>query len=181
MVFYLAFTAFLRVDEFIYTVKNLEDEKFAKWFLTYHSVRLYENHLKLILSIFKTDSFRQNITLTIIVINDEIYTIRALRYLFQQWPAAPISSLFKSKIYSPFTRNTIINNLRQALRSESIQDYYFGHFFYRGAVISARLVGLTDNEIILLKRWKSDYYRLYIEIYSAHILIASRRHQTIQI
>ena len=88
----------------------------------------------------------------IIVINDEIYTIRVFKYLFQQWPAASISLSFEFEVYSLFTRNIIINNLRQIFRSEDIQDHYFDYFFYRGVVISARLASFIDNEIILLRR-----------------------------
>ena len=179
--FCLAFAAFLRVGEFTYTAKDLEDEEFAKWFLTRRSVRLYEDHLELTLPASKTDPFRQGITLTVAATNDEACTVRALRHLFQQWPAAPTSPLFESEAHSPFTRDTVTSSLRQALRSEGIQGHYSGHSFRRGAATSARLAGLTDDEIMLLGRWKSDCYRLYIETHPAHILAASRRHQTVQV
>ena len=40
---------------------------------------------------------------------------------------------------------------------------YTDHSFRRGAATSARLAGLSEEEIQLLGRWKSNSYRLYTE------------------
>ena len=82
--FYLAFVVFLRMSEFTYFIKNLENEEFNKWFLIRRSMRLYDDYLKLTLSVSKTDSFRQEITLTIAVIDDDACLVRALKHLFRK-------------------------------------------------------------------------------------------------
>lgn len=41
--FCLAFAAFLRVGEFTYNEKDMEDEDFSEWFLTRRSVKLSDN------------------------------------------------------------------------------------------------------------------------------------------
>ena len=84
IVFYLVFIVFLKISEFIYESKDLRDENFDNWFLTRRHVRLYEDHLELTLSVFKTNLFRQDVTLFVLDTNDEIYIVRALRYLFNK-------------------------------------------------------------------------------------------------
>lgn len=173
--FCLAFAAFLRVGEFTYESRDLNDEDFHDWFLTRRRVRLHEDHLELTLPSSKTDPFRRGVTLTIAASDDEACTVRALRHLFQRWPAPLSSPLFE--IHGVFTRNLVTKNLRQALTALGLQGHYSGHSFRRGAATSARIAGLTEDEIMLLGRWKSDSYRLYIKTHPAYILAASRRHQ----
>lgn len=173
--FCLAFAAFLRVGEFTYEPKDLREEDFDQWFLTRRQVRLYEDHLELTLPSSKTDPFRRGVTLTIAATNDEACAVRALRHLFQRYPTSLSSPLFE--INGVFSRRLITDNLRQALRSVGLQGHYSGHSFRRGAATSARIAGLSEDEIKLLGRWKSDSYRLYIKTHPAYILAASRRHQ----
>ena len=56
--FCLAFAAFLRVGEFTYNKKDLEDDNFDRWFLTRKSIKLYRDRLELTLPASKTDPFR---------------------------------------------------------------------------------------------------------------------------
>ena len=173
--FCLAFAAFLRIGEFTYSVREREQEDFGDWFLTRRSVRLYDDRLELTLPASKTDPFRQGITLTAAASEDDACAVTALRYLFRKWPEQPSSPLFKH--HGCFHRDFVTANLRQALRSLGIQGHYSGHSFRRGAATSAREAGLSNDEIQLLGRWKSDSYRLYITSHPAHILAVSRRHQ----
>ena len=61
--------------------------------------------------------------------------------------------------------------------SLGIDGNYSGHSFRRGATTSARLTGLTQEEIQLLGRWKSDSWRLYVQIHELHIINTSLRFQ----
>ena len=177
IVFYLAFTVFLRISEFTYESKDFRDENFDNWFLTRRHVRLYEDHLELTLLAFKTNLFRQGVTLFVSGTNDEICAVRALRYLFNKWSTSLFSSLFA--IDEDFIRRTITHNLRLVLRFSGLLGYYSGYFFRRGTAITARLTGLSEDEIKLLGRWKSNSYRLYIKTHSVYILAASRRQQRV--
>ena len=172
-VFYLVFIIFLRVSEFIYESKDLRDENFDNWFLTRRHVRLYEDHLELTLSTFKTNFFRQGVTLFVSDTNDETCIVRALRYLFNKWSTSLFSPLFA--IDEDFIKRTITHNLRLTLRFSDLLDYYFDYFFRRGTAITARLIDLSEDEIKLLDRWKSNFYRLYIKTHPVYILAASRR------
>ena len=54
---------------------------------------------------------------------------------------------------------------------------YSGHSFRRGAASSAAAAGYSDYEIQLLGRWRSDAYKLYIDIPHDRILhLSSRLH-----
>ena len=128
-------------------------------------MRRYEDHLELALPSSKTEPFRPGVTLTMAGTNDEACTVRALEHLFQRWPA-PLSSP-RFEIHGVFTRHLVTKDLRQASRFIDLQNQYFDHSFRRGATTSARIAGLTENEIMLLGRWKSDSYRLYIKTHPA--------------
>ena len=172
--FCLAFAAFLRIGEFTYTARDRDAADFSQWFLTRRSVRLHQDHLELTLPVSKTDPFRRGITLTVAAAGDQACAVRSLRHLFK-WKAAPYETLFQ--IDGSFTRQMVTSQLRQILKSLGVEGHYSGHSFRRGAATSARNAGLSEEEIQLLGRWKSDSYRLYIVTHPARILSASQRHQ----
>ena len=172
--FCLAFAAFLRVGEFTYSAKDLNDPDFSQWFLTRRSVTLHEDHLELTLPASKTDPFRRGITLNIAASGDNACPVRALRHLFR-WEAPSDSPLFQWE--GAFTRQVVTKKLREILTLLNVEGHYSGHSFRRGATTSAKEAGLSDQEIQLLGRWKLESYRLYIVTHPARILAASRRHQ----
>ena len=172
--FCLAFAAFLRVGEFTYSSSDREKADFSQWFLTRRSVTLYDNYLELRLPASKTDPFRRGITLTVAASGDDACPVRALRRLFR-WKAPLDSPLFETA--GGFTRELVVGQVRQILALLGVKGHYSGHSFRRGAATSARLAGLSDEEIMLLGRWKSAAYRLYIDTHPERILAASRRHQ----
>ena len=174
--FCLAFAGFLRAGEFTYSAHNWEhDEEFHKWFLTRRSVNFYDDYIELSLPASKTDPFRQGVTLTIAATGDEACAVAALRRLFHDWPASLSAPLFQ--IGGSFTRQRLTETLRETLIAVGIDGHYTGYFFRRGTATSVREAGLSEDEIQLLGRWKSDSYRLYIVTHPARILAASRRHQ----
>ena len=69
-IFYFIFAIFLKINKFIYSIKNLENKKFDKYFFIRRSIRLYKNYLELILLILKIDAFKRSIILIIFDIND---------------------------------------------------------------------------------------------------------------
>lgn len=174
--FCLAFGAFLRIGEFTYTWKDRQAEDFGQWFLTRRSVRLHKDHLELTLPASKTDPFRHGITLTVAATDDDACPVRALKHLYQRWPDAPDAPLFEAE-NGKFSRDMVTDVLRLTLILVGVQGHYSGHSFRRGAATSARKAGLSDEEIQLLGRWKSECYRLYITTHPSRILAASRRHQ----
>ena len=176
--FCLAFAGFLRIGEFTYTDQDRTKADFSRWFLTRRSVRLFDDRLELTLPASKTDPFRRGITLNIAASGDDACPVAALRHLFR-WKASPDSPLFETP--GGFTRDLVVGQLRQILALLGVRGHYSGHSFRRGAATSAREAGLSDEEIQLLGRWKSDSYRLYIVTHPERILAASRRHQRLPV
>ena len=170
--FCLAFAAFLRVGEFTWS-RAERDASFQQWQITRGSVLLHPDHLQLSLPSSKTDTFRAGVTLTVAASFDEACAVVSIRNLFTRFPRPQSSPLFDLGPVTPFTRQLVTETLRSCLRNLGYRGNYSGHPFRRGAATSAREAGLTDEEIELLGRWKSDSYRLYIETSTAHILTAT--------
>ena len=59
-----------------------------------------------------------------------------------------------------------------------VSTLHGGPGFRRGAATWAKQVGIPDEDIQLLGRWKSDAYKRYIEVHPEHIFGVSRRLQT---
>lgn len=171
--FCLAFAAFLRVGEFTYTQSDLLGADFGKFHPTRGHVTLQKDHLELTLPASKTDPFRCGITLTVAASHDAACPVKSLAHLFARAPAPASAPLFFTSAL-PFTRDIVINEMRAALTRLGIPGQYSGHSFRRGAATSARAAGVSDSDIQLLGRWKSDSYKLYIDTPKSHILSASR-------
>ena len=63
------------------------------------------------------------------------------------------------------TRDTFIREVRDALERAGIRSSgYAGHSFRRGAATNAAAVGIHGHEIQLLGRWRSDAWKLYVEV-----------------
>lgn len=172
--FCLAFAGFLRMGEFTWARGELNPD-FRNWHITRGSVLLSDDRLQLSLPASKTDPFRQGITHTIAATGDEACAVAALKYLFARFPTPLNSPLFDTG--HGFSRQFVTEALRNILKELGFTGNYSGHSFRRGAATSAREAGLSDAEIQLLGRWKSDAYKLYIQANPAVIWVVSKRHQ----
>ncbi len=172
--FCLAFAGFLRMGEFTWSQSDRTSD-FKQWHLTRSSVIFQNDSLQVTLPSSKTDPFRRGVTLTIAAVDDEACVKNSLANLFSKFPAPLLAPLFDPGY--PYTRTHVTEVLRRTLATLSIEGRYSGHSFRRGAATSARRAGLSEDEIQLLGRWKSDSYRLYIEAHPSYILNASKRHQ----
>lgn len=130
--------------------------------MTWGFVSLFENRLFLVLSASKTDRFCRKVTLTISVTTNKAYAIKSLWNLFKQFLKAHYQFLF-SNIARSFSQNYNIKKLEERIHILGYEKNYIGYSFWRGAITSARLVGLSKEEIQFLERWKSYSYHLYIE------------------
>lgn len=174
--FCLAFAAFLRCWEFTYTARGRQTDDFHTWHLTRRSIAFQDDHITLSLPSSKTDPFRRGVTLTIAKVDDTACAVASLRHLYKYFPESSSAPLFTTSTGS-FTRDYVSSRLRSGLAQLGYTGNYSGHSFRRGAAKSAREAGLTDAEIQLLGRWKSDAYLLYIQAHPAYILNTSRRFQ----
>lgn len=171
--FYLAFAGFLRMGKFTY---DKVESDFSSWNLTRGSVSLSEDRLFLVIPSCKTDPFCQEVTLTISAASDGAGAIKSLNNLFTRFPRANYQLLFSNQV-GTFSRNYVTRKLQEGICALGYEGNCTGHSVRRGAATSARLAGLSEEEIQVLGRWKSDCYRLYVETHPDWIHNASRRHQ----
>lgn len=148
---------------------------FQNWYITRGSVLLSEDRLQLSLPASKTDPLGQGVTLTIAATGDNACAVAALKHLFSRFPAPSNSLLFDTG--HGFSRQFVTDSLRKIPKELRFLGNYSGHSFRRGAATSAHKAGLSDAEIQLLGRWKSEAYKLYIQVNPAIIWVVSKRHQ----
>ena len=106
---------------------------------------LLDNYLELTLTLSKTDSFRNRVTLSITSALDDAYPISSLRNLFERFPSDPFLLLFNPG--KPFIRKLVTDILRTILRGLRYSGNYSSHSFRRGAATSVRDIGLSNDEI----------------------------------
>lgn len=175
--FCLAFAGFLRAGEFTYSPQDQKNPAFSEWHITRRSISLQTDKLYLSLPLSKTDPFRRGITLTIAASNDPACAVSSLQNLFRRFPKSPNSPLFQLPEAVAFSRQYLAAALKTYLQMAHIPGKFSGHLFRRGAATTARQAGLTEDEIQLLGRWKSDSWKLYVQINESHHLQISRRFQ----
>ncbi len=152
---------------------------FNSWNLTRGSVFVLQDPLFFVFPASKTDPFRRGITLTISATTDEAFALKSLRNLFEQFAQLHHRPLFSNSA-GTFGCNYVTKKLPERICVLGYEGNYTGHSFRRGAASSARLARLSEEEMQLLSRWKSNSYRLYIETHPDWIHNASRRHQLTQ-
>lgn len=170
----LAFAAFLRCGEF--TVGNTE-----KWNpainVSRSAITFLPNfddatHMQLTLPASKTDPFRKGISILVGAAPSRASCpLTAIKAMFTSHPAPPDAPLFLTHTGKPLTRTFLIESIRSALRSGGFEErLYAGQSFRRGGASSAGAAGFSDYEIQLLGRWRSDAYKLYIDVPTPRIL-----------
>ncbi|TFY57507.1 hypothetical protein EVJ58_g6982 [Rhodofomes roseus] len=176
-----AFAGFLRCGEF--TVDRPASFTPATS-LTRGSVQFFPSleapaHVLLSLPSSKTDPFRRGVSVLIAAApGTSTCAVAALQHLFTVDPRSPTAPLFVADDGSPLTRSNFITRLKLLLPAAGLDPTgYSGHSFRRGAASSAAAAGYSDFEIQQLGRWRSDAYRLYIDIPRDRVLhLSSRLH-----
>ena len=178
----VAWAGFLRCGEF--TLRDKEAFNPAVN-LTRESVTFVpslENptHVRLDLPASKTDPFRKGVSILIgAAPGHSTCPVEALKFLFTDHPLPLNSPLFSGLTSdSPLTYNLFVSTLKERLTAAGVDPTGFvGHSFRRGAATAAAAVGFADHEIQLLGRWRSDAYKLYIDVPRDRILgLSSRLH-----
>ena len=114
--FCLAFAAFLRIGEFIWSRVD-RSASFQQWHITRGSVLLYPNHLQLSLPSSKTDMFRAGVTVIIAAVFDKACAVSSIRNLFTRFSRPQNSPLFDLGPTTPFTRQLVTETLRSCLKT----------------------------------------------------------------
>lgn len=174
----LAWTGGLRVGEFTYETKHLRlGSSFGRFFITRQALTFYPDGLRLLVPSSKT-SYLKPIEVWIAKPHLLSHQRRycpiglALKYFTQDASRPLTDPLFFAPGLRPFTRNYIVEILRQ------FDPSYNGYSFRRGIATWASRVGFNVEEIKQLGRWTSDSVLRYIETTPSQHLSLSHRLQT---
>lgn len=171
----LAFAAFMRCGEF--TFPSAKTPVNAGIHLTRRSITFIPSiedatHVELNMPASKTDPFRMGVTILVSAApGASTCPVTALTRLYRLLPLDSGASLFERPGSLLFTRSFLIESLRQAIHDIGLDpSKYAGHSFRRGAATQAAIAGYSDHEIQLLGRWRSDAFKLYIDVPRVRIL-----------
>jgi hypothetical protein len=164
--FCLAHAAFLRIGEFTWSPKDLAhgQAEFVKCKLTRQCIQIFpaRNVMLLMIPTSKSDWGREGVTLTISGASDTACPIAAIQEMDRICPrATPLSPLFKRPLNDrdeqvAFSKEYVVNQLQAMCWNIDLPGYFSGHSFHRGSATSAHNAGLSEAEIKVLERWKSD-------------------------
>jgi hypothetical protein len=179
--FKVAWSGFLRTGEFTLGDRAEFDPVMA---LTRDSVQFLPSfdtptHVRLTLPASKTDPFRQGVSIIIAAVPGLLTCpVAALKNLFTVHPLPLKSPLFADALGAPLRRSSFISELKRRITLTGLDSTeYAGHSFRRGAATSAAAAGYSDYEVQLLGRWRSDAYKLYIDVPADRLLhLSSRLH-----
>jgi len=144
---------------------------FYKWFITKASIKISDNstYMESTLPASKTDPFRKGIKLTIAATLDEGCPVEAMKR-FQERDthrpatAPPFCVGQHTSNQRPFSCEYVVSKLQHLARIAGLSPgTWNGHSFRRGAATSAAQAEMSEAEIQILSRWKSDAYKSYIE------------------
>jgi hypothetical protein len=133
--FCLAHAGFLRAGEFTWSENNLVHghTEFAPWNLTQRSIQFEEDRLFLTLPNSKTDPFRKGVTITLASSGDAACPVTAMRHLYDLCPSwTPLAPLFTRLLQDEnkaFTREYLVQHLRELLAQLGVRGTYSGDSF----------------------------------------------------
>jgi hypothetical protein len=183
--FCIAHAGFPRAGEITWTANDPihGQTELAQWHLTRRSIQYEEDRLLLTLPSSKTDPCRKGVTITLSASRDATCPVTAMRHLYELCPSwTPLAPLLArppgdGRGSEAFTREYLVQHLRELLGQLGVRGAYSGHSFRRGSATSAKAAGLADNEIQLLGRWSSNAYQAYIDYHPEQVFQIARRFQ----
>lgn len=167
----LGVAGFFRLGEIL--VKNKQKIKVERMLRVGH-VQFYPSresaeYMSLYLPYSKVDKYGQGLTIVIPGNPDTRYcpVQRMLALTANRHITEPLFSWPNGTIV---TKASFIKMLREHLRMLNIDwKQYSGHSLRRGAAVSAKASGASDELIKLLGRWSSDAYKIYLRSVPSHI------------
>jgi hypothetical protein len=89
--------------------------------------------------------------------------LKALKTLFDRYPAPPQAPLFARPFSQPFSKAFFVQAMHFLLLNAGIPTFgYSGHSLRKGAAVTADHNGISRQHIKLLGRWKSNAVDIYI-------------------
>ena len=158
----LGFFAFLRAGEFTCPSRQAYTHSMLSPTDIQVDSRQNPSYLRVTLRSSKTDVFGAGVSIYIGSSHNELCPVTAVLSYLARRPSSP-GPLFILENGTPLSRRFLIQHVRQALAVAGLDVTNFnGHSFRIGADTTASLVGISDSNIQLLGRWKSNAFTRYI-------------------
>ena len=159
-IFSLAFFAFLRVGEIVFTTQQDSDRA-----IQISDVKMMDTYMEITIRKSKTDQLGSGTTLRISELKEQnVCPVQAM----QSYLAIRSNGngyLFVHFNKKQVTRSQFAKVLSKALAFLQINDkYYSTHSFRIGAATAAAMRGISQEKIQLWGRWNSDAYLKYIRM-----------------
>ena len=118
--------------------------------------------LKLTIKQSKTDPFSKGVDLYLGRTDTDVCPVQAMLPYLSIRGSRP-GALFMTAGGKPLTRQYLVSSLSAILLKARLDDSsYNTHSFCIGAATSAKKAGISDSQIQMLGRWRSEAYRIYI-------------------
>ena len=157
----VAFATFLWCGEFTWDTWSPQHHKshLARQHVQFHPEN---SSVTLTLPSSKTDPFRTGVQIHLSSSRSPLCPVTALRHLFMQFPS-PHQTLFSRPYGQPFSKSFFVLKICTFLLQASIPTAGFtSHSIRKGVAVTAAATGISQDDIKLLGRWKSDAVNLYI-------------------
>ena len=111
----------------------------------------------------KTDPFREGAFIFLPRTKDDLCPVAALLAWLTVRGISP-GPLFSFASGASLTRAALVKHLREVIQAAGMDPRDFsGHSFRSGAATTANLQGISDANLKLLGRWKSNAYQRYVK------------------
>lgn len=184
--FTAAYSGFLRMGEITYTLRQASNNReFKATRPTRGSIVFKSDHVRLFLPRSKTDKKNQGVNIPMAKSNEDTCPYFHMKQLFYHDPQGDDQPLFR--LHSgPFDKKKVLRLLAARLNrvygenssGRPSSDGYSGHSIRRGAAQDAHDKGASNEEIMVLGRWRSDAIKLYFTVNPKNILRIQHSLQT---
>jgi hypothetical protein len=162
----LAVSIMLRAGEFTSSTTN------GHMYTPMLKAHLYFNesvrsHYYIMLAKSKTDKYGVGIKLPVFATYDITCPYTAMWRLMSCYPAhlRNTAPLFTMSNNNPLTKYVFMSRVSQLLNKAGYNSKLFsGHSFRKGGATSMALMGVADHIIQYIGRWRSNAYKLYIQV-----------------
>jgi len=142
-----------------------------------------KNHYRIFLAASKTDIWRVGVHIHILGNGSSTCPIRAIDAMLKDRDLSdPDAPLFSVDGVTPVTRYQLLRSMRKILSKAGLKpSNYSGHSLRKGGAQTLYEAGISDSQIMIMGRWRSACFKLYVQLTEdirSHIssLMATAKH-----
>jgi hypothetical protein len=143
------------------------ESKTTKGFLRLRDLsRDSKGHYRIFLAASKTDIWRVGVHVHILANGSSTCPVRALDAMLKNRDTTDLDApLFSFDGIHPVTRTQLLKGMKIWLDKAGLNpDHYSGHSLRKGGAQSLYEAGVSDSQIMILGRWRSACFKLYVQL-----------------